>query len=118
MTPTLALKSLESLPHTPASDMKKLGWRGVMKAVTRSGKVVITNHNQPEAVILPVEEYARMLNLLRAAAARDEAALDTLRRRFDERLACLNAPGAGEKLAELFDKPFSFEGKVFTGDEF
>ena len=120
MATVLALETMESLPHTPASDMKKLGWRGVMKAVARSGKVVITNHNQPEAVILPVEEYARMLSLLRAAAARDEAALHALRRKFDERLACLNEPGsgAGDKLAAIFDKPFSFEGKIFTGDEF
>ena len=113
-----ALKPLDTLPQTPASDVKKLGWRGVMKVVARSGKVVVTNHNQPEAVILPVEEYTRLLNLLRDAAARDEAALDALRRKFDERLACLNEPGTGDKLISIFDKPFRYDGKIFNGDEF
>lgn len=113
-----ALKSLDTLPQTPASDVKKLGWRGVMKVVARSGKVVVTNHNQPEAVILPVEEYNRLLNLLRDAAARDEMSLDALRKQFDARLACLNAAGAGDTLETLFDQPFSFKGKAFTGSEF
>ena len=114
----IALNALENLPHTPASDVKKLGWRGVMKTIARSGRVVVTNHNEPEAVILSAEEYTAMLNLLREAAAKDELALNALRRKFDERLACLHAPDADEKLAALFDKPFSFEGSVFTGNEY
>lgn len=113
-----ALKTLDTLPHTPASDVKKFGWRGVMKVVARSGGVVVTNHNQPEAVILPVEEYNRLLKLLQDAGEKDRMALDTLRKQFDERLACLNAPDAGEKLHALFDQPFSFKGKVFTGAEY
>ena len=39
-----ALKSLDTLPQTPASDVKKLGWRGVMKVVARSGKAVSYTH--------------------------------------------------------------------------
>lgn len=118
MSATPALKPLATLSRTPASDVKKLGWRGVMKAVARDGQVLVTNHDEPEAVILPVEEYAAILEALRGLAARDEAMLDTLRRKFDERLACLDAPGAGKKLDALFDKPFSYEGKIFTGDDF
>ena len=114
----VALNALENLPRTPASDLKKLGWRGVMKTVARSGKVVVTNHDEPEAVILSAEEYTAILNLLREAAAKDQIALDALRRKFDERLVCLQAPDAGEKLASLFDRPFSFEGTVFTGNEY
>ncbi len=113
-----ALKTLESLPHTPASDVKKLGWRGVMKVVARNGKVVVTNHNQPEAVILPVEEYNRLLNLLRDAAIRDEISLDALRRKFDERLACLNAPGAGEKMRDILRKPLDLEEQVIAGADY
>ena len=48
----LSLDTLDDLPRTPASDVKKLGWRGVMKSLGSIGKVVVTNHNQPEAVIL------------------------------------------------------------------
>jgi prevent-host-death family protein len=113
-----ALKPLDASPLTPASDVKKLGWRGVMQVVARNGKVVVTNHNKPEAVILPVEEYTRLLNLLRDAAARDEAALDVLRRKFDERLACLNELGASDKLMALFDKPLELGGHVIAGETY
>lgn len=113
-----ALNPVDTLPHTPASDVKKLGWRGVMQVVARSGKVVVTNHNRPEAVILPVEEYNRLLALLRNAGEKDRLLLDDLRRRYDERLACLDAPGAGDKLAAIFDKPIDLGGRVIAGEGF
>ena len=118
MSAPFALKPLDALPRTPASDLKKLGWRGVMKAVARSGKVVVTNHNEPEAVIIPAAEYDAMLALLREAASRDQLALDALRRRFDERLASLKAPDAGEKLDSIFDKPLELGGRVIAGEIF
>jgi prevent-host-death family protein len=57
MAITLKLDAIEDLRCTPASEVKKLGWRGVMKAISRKGKVVVTNHSEPEAVILSIEEY-------------------------------------------------------------
>ncbi|WP_256645804.1 type II toxin-antitoxin system prevent-host-death family antitoxin [Thermomonas paludicola] len=113
---TIALSPLASLPQAPASDVKKLGWRGVMKAVTRNGKLVVTNHDQPEAVILPVEEYNRLLTLLRNAGEKDRVLLEDLRRRFDERLACLDAPGAGDTLRDILRKPLKLEGRVIAGE--
>jgi len=118
MSAALALKSLESLPRTPASDVKKLGWRGMMKAMARNGQVLVTNHDEPEAVILPVEEYAAILEALREMSARDEAMLDNLRRKYDERLNWLDAPDAGELLDGLLGKPVDLGGKIFTGREF
>ncbi|MGY0618008.1 type II toxin-antitoxin system prevent-host-death family antitoxin [Lysobacter sp. A378] len=106
---------IEDLPHTPASDVKKLGWRGVMKSVGRVGRVVVTNHNQPEAVILSVAEYDLILHALRDAAAKDQDALDTLRRRFDERLAALQAPDAGDRLRGVMGRPAKLGGKVKVG---
>ena len=116
MPAALALKPLDSLPRTPASDVKKLGWRGVMRTIARSGKVLVTNHDEPEAVIIPAAEYSAMLALLREAASRDEAALNALRRRFDERLASLQAPDAGEKLRDILRKPLALDGKVIAGE--
>ena len=52
-----ALLPLAKLPRTPASDLKKLGWRGMMNALRSKGKIVVTNHDEPEAVIIPVAEY-------------------------------------------------------------
>ena len=69
-------------------------------------------------VIIPVAEYNAMLALLREAASRDEDALDALRRKFDERMASLKAPGAGEKLNSMFDKPLALGGRVIAGESF
>ncbi|EIL98308.1 type II toxin-antitoxin system prevent-host-death family antitoxin [Rhodanobacter thiooxydans] len=86
--------AIDALPKTPASDMKKLGWRGVMRDVQRSGRVVVTNHNAPEAVILSAQEYETIVQALDKARGRDQATLGALRERFDERLKALKAPGA------------------------
>ncbi|PJK03745.1 prevent-host-death protein [Lysobacteraceae bacterium NML71-0210] len=115
---TAALADVDSLPRTPASDVKKLGWRGVMRNVARDGRVVVTNHAQPEAVILSVAEYQTMLAALRSKAERDQHALERLRHEFDQRLACLNAPDAGEKIDALFAQPLQLHGKVFTGKDY
>ncbi len=107
--------NLEELPRTPASDVKKLGWRGVMKVVARHGKVVVTNHNEPEAVILPIAEYER---LAQAAGQQSRTVLNELRQKYDARLAWLDEPGADEALDSMFDKPLGLGGKIFTGREF
>ena len=114
MSAALKLDALETLPRTPASDLKKLGWRGVMRAVGKRGKVLVTNHNQPEAVIVPAEEYAAILEALAQAPARDPI-LDELRRRFDERLASLRAPDAGERLRAAMKAPVRLKGRVKAG---
>lgn len=111
----LKLDVIEDLPRAPASDVKKLGWRGVMKAVGRVGKLVVTNHNQPEAVILSTEEYSLLLGALQEAANRDDAALDALRHRFDERLASLQAGDAGDRLRSVMRGPARLGGKVKAG---
>ena len=115
MAPTLKLDAIENLPRTPASDVKKLGWRGVMKAVGRNGKVVVTNHNEPEAVILSAEEYGAILHALQKAASRTERALEARRRRFDERLALLQAADAGDRLRRLMRGPAKLHRKVKAG---
>ena len=115
MALTLRLDAIEDLPHTPASEVKKLGWRGVMKAIGRKGKVVITNHSEPEAVILSAEEYDSIMRALQEATSRAEPALDALRQRFDERLASLQAADAGDRLRGLMRGPAKLGGKVKAG---
>ena len=118
MTLALRLDKIDQLPQTPATDVKKLGWRGVMKSVARSGKVVVTNHNEPEAVILSVHEYAAIQSALQEAAARTEPALDALRLRFDERLVALQQADAGKRLRTLMQSPARLDGKVKAGTGF
>ena len=113
MAHALRLDSFAQLPRTPASDVKKLGWRGVMRTVGREGRVLVTNHDQPEAVILSTDEYQR---LMQAAQAQQDAALDALRQRFDARLAALTQDGAGDRLPAVLAAPAALQGQVRAGD--
>ncbi len=117
MSTALPSHTLDDLPRTPASDVKKLGWRGVMKSVNRHGGVVVTNHSEPEAVILPVAEYERLLQRLQAAGERDRAIVHELRERYDARLAWLQTPGAGDTLESIFDQPLDLGGRVIAGED-
>ena len=72
-----------------------------MRTVGRTGKVVVTHHDTPQAVVLSVEEYGAIATALQAAAERGDPALDALRRSFDDRLAALRAPDAGARLRGL-----------------
>ena len=113
MAHALRLDSFAQLPRTPASDVKRLGWRGVMRTVGREGKVLVTNHDQPEAVILSTDEYQR---LMQAAQAQQDAALDALRQRFDARLAALAQDGAADRLRAVLAAPAALQGQVKAGD--
>ena len=112
----LPVDGLARLPRTPASDVKRLGWRGVMRTVGREGKVLVTNHDQPEAVILSTDEYQRLMQAAAGAQAQQDAALGALRRRFDERLAALAQPDAAERLRGVFEGPAAVQGAVKAGD--
>ena len=118
MNAVLSLTSLDALPKTPASDVKKLGWRGVMDAVHREGKVLVTNHGRPEAVVLSAEDYDDLLQKALETRARKQAALDELSRQFDARMQVLQTPEAREKLRGILRRPIDFGGKLFTGNEF
>jgi PHD/YefM family antitoxin component YafN of YafNO toxin-antitoxin module len=118
MTTTLSISPRDvfaHLPHTTASDVKKLGWRGLMKTVRSNGKTVVTNHNEPEAVILSTEEYVEIMNIVHQSSANTESALAALRQRFDQRLAALQAPDAGERLRALMCGPATLDGKLKAG---
>ena len=117
MTAALAASppAVQSLPRTPASDVKKLGWRGVMRTVGREGRVLVTNHDQPEAVILSTDEYQRLVQAAESAQARQQDALQALRQRFDERLATLAADDAGARLRAAFSQPATLDGQVVAG---
>ncbi len=106
---------IERLPRLPASDVKKRGWRGVVRTLREQGGVLVTNYDEPEAVILPVDEYAGLLEVVQQAESRMASELETLRRRFDERLAALRAPDAGARLRSVMRGPARLRGKVKVG---
>ena len=115
MAASATLNPLENIAQTPASDFKRLGWRGVMKGVEREGKVLVTNHQEPEAVILSIKEYTALVSASAVAKRVQETALEALRRSFDERLAALRAPDAGDRLRVLINEPTRLGGMVKAG---
>lgn len=109
------VSSFSDLPRIPASDVKKRGWRGVMRAITLKGPVVVTNHSEPEAVILSAQDYARLLTIVKETELKTEAGLEALRHRFDERLAALREPAAGDRLRAISRSPAKLRGEVKAG---
>jgi len=107
----MALPALE-LPTAPASEVKKRGWRGMMRMARDHGAVVVTNHNEPEAVIVPMAAYTRLLESAQQKESDHAAALDKLRRKFDRQLAVLNQPDVAERMEALARTPIRLHGRV------
>jgi PHD/YefM family antitoxin component YafN of YafNO toxin-antitoxin module len=106
---------VKGLSRVPASDVKRRGWRGVMRMLNIEGAVLVTNHDQPEAVILAADAYANLLARAKQAESRVESDLALLRTRFDERLAALRKPDAAERLRSVMQGPAKLRGKVKAG---
>jgi PHD/YefM family antitoxin component YafN of YafNO toxin-antitoxin module len=87
-----------------------------MKNTLRSkGKLVVTNHDEPEAVIIPVAEYNAIMQLVEQSEAQAESALAGLRRTFDERLSVLQGRSAATRLQSTMRGPAKLGGKVKAG---
>jgi prevent-host-death family protein len=106
---------VDALHKVPASAVKTGGWRGVMRTLREQGAVVVTNHDEPEAVIIPAKEYAALVETVTRAESRTASELEALRLRFDERLAALRAPGAGARLRSIMRGRARLRGKVKAG---
>jgi prevent-host-death family protein len=112
---TARLVPLEKLPRAPASDVKKLGWRGLMNTVRSKGRLLVTHHDQPEAVIIPVAEYDALMQIVEQSAAQTESALAGLRRSFDARLSVLQNRSAASRLQSTIRSRAKLGGKVKAG---
>lgn len=113
-----AFLPIAKLPRTPASDLKKLGWRGMMNALRSKGKLLVTNHDAPEAVIIPVAEYEALIQIVKQSAAQTELALAGLRRSFDERLSVLQGRSAATRLQATIRGRAKLDGKVKAGSDY
>jgi prevent-host-death family protein len=108
----------EALTQLPATDVKNHGWKGIMRSVEAQGKVVVTNHREPEAVIMTTREYDRIMDIVARAESETNAALEALRRRFDDRLASLQAADAGDRLRSVMSSPARLDGQFKAGSDF
>jgi PHD/YefM family antitoxin component YafN of YafNO toxin-antitoxin module len=112
---TITLLPIAELPRTRASDVKKDGWRAVVKSADRSGFILVTNHDDPAVVIVSVEKYSELVAAAGEAKTRLQEGLELLRTRFDERLAVLKSEDAGDRLRSIMSKPAKLQGKVKAG---
>jgi PHD/YefM family antitoxin component YafN of YafNO toxin-antitoxin module len=106
---------LAHLQRKPISDVKREGWRGIMRSVDAAGQLLMTNHEQPEAVILSLQEYRQLTELAASAQRENQNKLERLTRAFDAELATLQQPDASERLHEAFNAPLSLNGQVIAG---
>jgi len=93
--------NLPDLEKSPASDIKTKGWPELMRKVLRSGAVVVTNHNHPQAVVVSAEEYQRLVDQANAhsAAAQRAQSLQALQAEFDAHLSALQDGSLAKALA-------------------
>lgn len=82
-------------PRFTATEAKK-EFGKVLELAMRGGRVFITRHARPKAVVLSVEDYT-------ALSLAGERALDTLSGEFDALLARMQTPRARAGLKAAFD---------------
>jgi hypothetical protein len=70
-------------------------WRDIVDEAQAQGSAVVKTDDGSEVVVVPIERWAKV-----NGDSFDEA-MAKLRKEWDEQLAVLKEPGAGEKLQEL-----------------
>lgn len=108
---------IEALPQREATEVKNK-WGSVVRQVKAQGRVAITNHKEPELVVMSAEEYGRLMASLAEAAVHRERILASLAARFDESLAKLQAPDAHERIDRFFAMSSEVETGVIAGETF
>ncbi len=99
--PVANVINIEALPQRESSQIKR-NWGSVAREVRETGRVAVTTHKRIEMVILSTAEYSSLMRRVAEAESRQQAVLDQLKLRFDERLASLQTPDAAGKVNELF----------------
>jgi PHD/YefM family antitoxin component YafN of YafNO toxin-antitoxin module len=87
----------------------------MMSALRSKGKLLVTNHEEPEAVIISVPEYDALMHLVEQSETQTESALAVLRQSFDERLSVLQGRSAAVRLRSTIRGRAKLAGKVKAG---
>jgi PHD/YefM family antitoxin component YafN of YafNO toxin-antitoxin module len=87
----------------------------MMNALRSKGTLVVTNHDEPEAVIIAVAEYDAIMQIVEQSEAQTESALAGLGRNFDERLSVLQGRSAATRLQSTMRGRAKLGGKVKAG---
>jgi prevent-host-death family protein len=95
-------------PQISASVAKNSFGR-VLDRVAREGRLAITKHDEPCAVLISIDEY-------RALVAAEEATLNTLSGEFDALFARMQQPGTAAAMQKAFAMPPAELGRVAVKD--
>ena len=86
-----------------------------MREVSNGGVLVVTHHNQPEAVVLSIDSYQALERLAQREKMRGAQQLAELSASFDKRLASLNGPQAHQALHAFMDESVALDGQLRAG---
>ncbi|WP_346951463.1 type II toxin-antitoxin system prevent-host-death family antitoxin [Castellaniella sp.] len=90
--------------------LKQKGWKSIVRELATAGRIVVTNHREPEAVILSLSQYKELVERTQQVDDTAGNALAALRQQFDKRLAALDADDASDRLRALMRAPESLVG--------
>lgn len=111
----ITLEISTDLPSKTSSDLKRIGWRGLLREVALVGQVAVTNHRTPEAVVIDAKVYDQLVNELVVLRRATQPSLTDLEERFAARIAQMRKPEVDASLRELFTSPVDLEGTVRVG---
>jgi len=111
------LPTLDQLPRQTASNVKNK-WRDVVRQVRETGSVAITTHSTVDMVLVDVATYESLSASAAAMKAREESVLDQLAADFDRRLAALQRPDAGARVAAVFGSRGKLASRPKAGPAF
>ncbi len=104
----------ETAPHTRLRSQEARVARDD-EHVAEQGKATGHDHDEPEAVIIPVEEYDALMRIVERSEAQAESVLAGLRKSFDERLALIQDRSAAARLQSTIRGRAKLGGKVKAG---
>ena len=111
------LPTLDQLPRQTASNVKNK-WREVVRQVREAGSVAVTTHSAVDMVLVDAATYEQLTASAAALKAREQSMLEQLAADFDQRLAALQRPDAGDKVAAVFGSAGKLAGRPKAGAAF
>ena len=120
MTAHTQIPSLQEFETVTATDIKKDGWKRVVARLKNStGKAMtVTNHREPEVVLMTVDQYQALVAMAAAGGSYDEGVLDALRQDFDKRLNLLRSADVAERAHQIMDEPIRTKGRYRVEDSY
>jgi PHD/YefM family antitoxin component YafN of YafNO toxin-antitoxin module len=115
--------SLRDAPQATSTQVQKT-WRRVLSMVRSSGRVVVTNHGDVEAVVVSRQELERLdheIGELRERVRKltgGAPSVDQLHEQFLERLGSRDEAAFSDRLRTAGRTRVALEGRLKAGDRF